>query len=106
VVVVIVVIVIVIMVMVVSVVAVAALTPRFFELFAALVRLSTAFAVTLHGIAQSFFRLVNASFALAVSVVRPRRKGRAHQAGDRQQCNAQNPDFSGHIFSLSLEIEF
>jgi hypothetical protein len=89
-------------VMMVHVVVVAAMSLRFFQFFAALLRLPASLAVSMHRIAQLFFCLVNAffTFAVSVSIVRPHLEGRAHQSDDRQQCYATNPDHSSHIFSL------
>jgi hypothetical protein len=35
-----------------------------------------------------------------VSILRAYLEGRTHQACDRQQCNAENSDHSGHVFLL------
>jgi hypothetical protein len=93
-----------VVVVMVPVVVVAATTPYFFELLVALARLSAVLAVALDCVAQLVFCLVNLSFTFIVSVVsifRPRREGRAHQAYDRQQCNAKNPNHPCHYLLLN-----
>jgi hypothetical protein len=97
----------VVVVVVIHVVVVAALPLRFFEFMAALARLFAVLAVAAHCVAQLIFRLVNTPFtsAVSVSIVRPCREGRAHQADDRQQCNAKNSDDASHVFSLKSYFE-
>jgi hypothetical protein len=96
----------VVVVVVVHVVVVATLPLRFFEFMAALARLLAFLAVTTHCGAKLIFRLVNAPFTsvVSVSVVRPRRERRAHQAGDSQQCNAKNSHYPGHCSLLVNRI--
>jgi hypothetical protein len=92
-----------VVVVMVSVVVITATTPYFFELLAAFVRLFAVLAVVLDRVAQLVICLANLPFTFfvsVVSVVRPRREGRSHQACDRQQCNTENSDDSGHVFSL------
>jgi hypothetical protein len=95
-----------VVVVMVPVVVVAAAALYFFELLVAPVRLSAALAVALDGVAQLVFRLANLSFTFfvslvsLVSVVRPRREGRAHQSDDRQRGNAENSNGTSHGSSL------
>jgi hypothetical protein len=92
-------------------VVIAATTLYFFELLVALVGLSAALAVALDRVAQFVFRLVDLSFTFfvslvsIVSVVRPRREGRAYQSDDCQQGNAKNSNGASHgFFSLRIVI--
>jgi hypothetical protein len=92
-----------VVVVMVFVVVVVATTLYFFELLAAFVRLSAVLAVALDRIAQFVLCLVDLSFTCIMSVVSVLRaywEGRSHQAYDRQQCNAEYSNHSGHVFSL------
>jgi hypothetical protein len=92
-----------VVVVMVFVVVVVATTLYFFELLAAFVRLSAVLAVALDRVAQFVLCLVDLSFTCIMSVVSVLGaywEGRSHQAYDRQQCNAEYSNHSGHVFSL------
>jgi hypothetical protein len=85
---------------------VAALPPHFFELLAALVRLSAVLAVAVYRIVQLVLSLVDAPFTSFVSLIRSRLEGRTHQANHRQQGNAEHSNHSGHVFSFDRIVRF
>jgi hypothetical protein len=89
-----------VVVVVVFVVVVAATTLYFFELLAAFVGLFAVLAVALDRVAQLVLCLVNLSFTCIMPVLRAYWEGRSHQTYDRQQCNAEHSNHSGHVFSL------
>jgi hypothetical protein len=92
-----------VVVVMVPVAVVAATTLYFFELLVPLVGLSAVFAVALDRVTQFVFRLVNlslTSFVSVVSVLGPCREGRAYQADNRQQGNAEYSEGATHGFSL------
>ncbi len=92
-----------IVVVVMVFVVVPATTLYFLELVAALAGLFAVLAVALDRVAQFVLGLVNLIFTCimpVVSILRAYLEGRSHQACDGQQCNGENSDDSGLLFSL------
>jgi hypothetical protein len=89
---------------IIVVVHVGAIAPDIFELLAPLSGLFAVLAVTLDRVAQFIFCLVDSSFACFASVIGADCKGRAHQAHDGEQRDANNSDGAGHGFSLKLGL--
>jgi len=97
----------VVVMIVVVIVIVVAMAPAFalcsFEFLMALMGLSTVFAVTLNGVTQFFFGLVDAPFAFIVAIGACRHR-RGHEPCNEQEGNAKILDATSHGFSFNRKF--
>jgi hypothetical protein len=89
-------------VIVVVVMAITTTALHFFELLAAFVSLAAIFAISVHGLVEFGFRLMDLSFAPII--VRPCGQGCAYQSDHGQQGHAKNSDDASHFILLKIKI--